>query len=224
MSIAPRETKCLSSCHGAPGAVAVGAVGEDPLRRLDRRRVAERDSARAGAGGGGRLACSTTCGAGRDDLRDHVAGAHHDHLLALAQVLADEVLLVVEGGELDRDAADGDGLRAPRRGAGRRTCRRSTSPARASSRRWSAGTSRRPPSAGRARPRPGAAAGRGRRPSPPRRRSRSRARRGGAPIRGTGRSPRPRLSSVRIPGLTRKPCSRSHRQRLLSGSRSPDPR
>ena len=43
-----------------------------------------------------------------DDLGDHVPGAHHDHLLALAQVLAHEVLLVVQGGELDRDAPDGD--------------------------------------------------------------------------------------------------------------------
>ena len=33
----------------------------------------------------------------RDDLRDHVAGAGDDHLVALADVLAGQVLLVVEG-------------------------------------------------------------------------------------------------------------------------------
>ena len=38
----------------------------------------------------------------RDHLRDHVAGARDDHLVALAGVLARQVLLVVEGGGRDR--------------------------------------------------------------------------------------------------------------------------
>ena len=46
----------------------------------------------------------------RDDLRDHVAGAQHDHLVALADVLALQVLLVVEGRGGDGDAADVDRL------------------------------------------------------------------------------------------------------------------
>ena len=46
----------------------------------------------------------------RDHLRDHVAGAQHDHLLADAQVLAREVLLVVQRRLLDGDAADVDRL------------------------------------------------------------------------------------------------------------------
>ena len=47
---------------------------------------------------------------GREDLRDHVAGAQDDHLVAGADVLAREVLLVVQRRHLDRDAADVDGL------------------------------------------------------------------------------------------------------------------
>ena len=43
---------------------------------------------------------------GRDDLRDHVAGAQDDDLVALADVFALKVLLVVEGGELDGHPAD----------------------------------------------------------------------------------------------------------------------
>ena len=46
---------------------------------------------------------------GGDHLGDHVAGAQHDHVLPFADVLAAQVLLVVQRGELDRDAADGDG-------------------------------------------------------------------------------------------------------------------
>src|SRR5215218_8752303 len=82
MSIAPRETKCLSSCHWRPGqARRLGAIG--PLGGMRR---------------------------GREDLRDDVAGAQHDDLVAHAQVLAREVLLVVQRRQLDGDAADLDGL------------------------------------------------------------------------------------------------------------------
>jgi hypothetical protein len=45
----------------------------------------------------------------RDDLGDHVAGAQHDHLVALAQILAREVLLVVERRQLHGHAADATG-------------------------------------------------------------------------------------------------------------------
>ena len=41
-----------------------------------------------------------------DDLRDHVAGPLHDHEVALADVLAVDVLLVVERRGRDGDAAD----------------------------------------------------------------------------------------------------------------------
>ncbi len=47
---------------------------------------------------------------GRDDARDHVAGAGDDHLVALAHVLARQVLLVVQGRGRDGDAADVHGL------------------------------------------------------------------------------------------------------------------
>ncbi len=46
----------------------------------------------------------------RDNLGDDVAGPHHHHLVALADVLAGQVLLVVEGRGGDGDAADVDGL------------------------------------------------------------------------------------------------------------------
>jgi hypothetical protein len=44
------------------------------------------------------------------DLRDDVAGALDDHPVALADLLAVDVLLVVEGRARDHDAADVDGL------------------------------------------------------------------------------------------------------------------
>ena len=45
-----------------------------------------------------------------DDLRDHVAGALDDHRVALADVLAVDVLLVVERGLRDGDTPDLDRL------------------------------------------------------------------------------------------------------------------
>ena len=47
---------------------------------------------------------------GPDDLRDHVAGALDDHQVALADVLAVDVLLVVQRRPRDGDAADLDRL------------------------------------------------------------------------------------------------------------------
>ena len=47
---------------------------------------------------------------GADDLRDHVAGALDDHVVARADLLAVDVLLVVEGRARDGDAADLDRL------------------------------------------------------------------------------------------------------------------
>ena len=109
MSIAPRETKCLSSCQRRSGQSRFGHLREDAPSgltvgvsqngqrsgRLRRRRaVRALDRVRRR----------------RDDLRDHVAGAQHDHLVAGADVLAREVLLVVQRRELDRHAADVDRL------------------------------------------------------------------------------------------------------------------
>ena len=45
-----------------------------------------------------------------DDLRDHVAGALDDHVVALANLLAVDVLFVVERRARDGDAADLDRL------------------------------------------------------------------------------------------------------------------
>ena len=71
------------------------------------------DGQRAGGRSGGeRSGRSTACGAGEIDLRDHVAGPQHDHVVAGADVLARQVLLVVERRELDGDAADAAPARA----------------------------------------------------------------------------------------------------------------
>ena len=47
---------------------------------------------------------------GADHLGDHVAGALQDHVVAGADVLAPDVVLVVQGGALDGHAADEHGL------------------------------------------------------------------------------------------------------------------
>src|SRR2546423_4808794 len=55
----------------------------------------------------------------RDDLWDHIARAHDDYLVAVADVLAAQILLVVERRQLDRDAGyldrleHGEGHHAP---------------------------------------------------------------------------------------------------------------
>ena len=54
----------------------------------------------------------------RDDLGDDVAGALQDHGVADAHVLARDLVLVVQGGVADHDAADGDGRKAGDGGEG----------------------------------------------------------------------------------------------------------
>ena len=109
MSIAPRETKCLSSCHGAPGTARFGHFVNTPPSGLTVG-VPQNGHFAGGSGGVGAALRSTACGAGETHLRDHVAGAQHDHLVADAHVLAREVLLVVQRRELDGHAADVDRL------------------------------------------------------------------------------------------------------------------
>src|SRR6516162_644092 len=46
----------------------------------------------------------------RDDLRDHIAGALHDDGIADADILTGDLVLIVQGGALDDDTADGDRL------------------------------------------------------------------------------------------------------------------
>ena len=95
--------------HLAGAAGAVGTDRPDAVLGLDRRRV-------AGGTASGRLGRLRAVlpllrlRRGRHHLRDHVARAHHDHLVAVAHILALEVLLVVQRGELDRDARHLHGL------------------------------------------------------------------------------------------------------------------
>ena len=109
MSIAPCETKCLSSCHARSGQSRFGHFVNTDALRLDRLGVAERAALRRARAARAAFLLDHVRRR-RDDLRDHVAGAHHDHLLALADVLADDVLLVVQRRQLDRHAADFDRL------------------------------------------------------------------------------------------------------------------
>ena len=90
-------------------ALKVRAVGEDRVLGLDGRRSADR-----ALFGRARLGCAPLLFGrvrrGRDDLRDHVAGAQHDDLVALADILAREILLVVQRRHADGHAADADRL------------------------------------------------------------------------------------------------------------------
>ena len=107
MSIAPR--KCLTSWNVCPG----------QPRRLGQIVHTESSGLTVGVphighffGGLGLaqpLALATLDERG-DHLGDHVAGPRHDDLVALANVLARQILLVVEGRRRDRDAADVDRL------------------------------------------------------------------------------------------------------------------
>ena len=181
MSIAPRLTNCFTAWNSWPGQpVRLGQIVHTPSSG---RTVGVPHAGHfSGAFGQRRaLLALLRLGGGRDHARDHVARAGHDHLVALAHVLAGDVLLVVERGELHRHARHLHRRRAGRTAPCGRCGPRSTSPARAWWWRSSAGTSRRSRRAARARPRRGGAAAPGRRPSPPRRRSRSPATRGAPP-------------------------------------------
>ena len=188
----------LEQLAGAAG--AVGADRPDAALRLARSACRRTGSCSGGSGSGERFFALLRLGGGRDHARDHVAGAGHDHLVALAHVLARDVLLVVERGELHGHAGD---LHRLELGEGHHVARcgpRSTSPAPAWWWRSSAGTSRRSPRAARGPPRPAGAAARGRRPSPPRRRSRSRATRGAPPSPAGRRRPRRACRGARCRG------------------------
>ena len=104
MSIAPRETKCLSSCQARAGQSRLGHFVKTLSSGLTV--GVSQNGQRAGGRGQRRAALALDdVRRRRDDLRDHVAGAHDDHVLARADVLAHDVLLVVERRELDRHAA-----------------------------------------------------------------------------------------------------------------------
>ena len=108
MSIAPREAKCLSSCHWRPGQTRFGQRVKTTPSSLT---VGVSQTGHfAGGLAGGPLGVLDRVRGGREHLRDHVAGAQDDHLVADADVLAREVLLVVQRRELDGHAADVDRL------------------------------------------------------------------------------------------------------------------
>ena len=149
MSIAPRETKCSSSCQRRPGQARFGQRVKTPSSLTVG--VSQTGSSPAARGAGGAVLALDDVRRRRDHLRDHVAGALHDHVVARAHVLARDVLLVVQRRELAPSRRRRAPAPARRTGAARRYCRRSTRRRAASWWPSSAGTSRRSPSAGRAR-------------------------------------------------------------------------
>ena len=104
MSIAP--TKCLTAWKTWPGQPArFGQIVQTPPSGLIGGRAAG-GALRGGAGGALPLLRPLRLRGRRHHLRDHVAGAHDDHLVAVAHVLAAQVLLVVERRELHGHARD----------------------------------------------------------------------------------------------------------------------
>ena len=114
MSIARREAKCSSACLRCAGQKS------PPVQRAtaSSSRLRDRRAARAGTSSGmlepvGLLARARL----RDarDLGNHVARAAHDHRVALPDVLAAHLVLVVQRGVHDRRAADEHRLQARHR-------------------------------------------------------------------------------------------------------------
>ena len=113
----PLADEVLDVLEGLPGtAGAVRADRENRVARLHRRRPA----GRARFGGFGRRALRPArCSIG-ETTGGSCPGPHHHHLVALTDVLARQVLLVVEGRGADGDAADVNRLehRERQQGAG----------------------------------------------------------------------------------------------------------
>ena len=98
----------LEQLPGPRRAIAVGAEREHAVGRLDRGGGAERAPRRRLRWRRAMLALGHVRRR-REHLRDHIAGAQHDHILARADVLAQEVLLVVQRGHR-HGLEDGEGM------------------------------------------------------------------------------------------------------------------
>ena len=140
-----------------------------------------------------------------ENLRDDVAGALHDDRVADPHVEPRDLVLVVQRGVGDDDAADGDGLAAWRPASARRCGRPGSRSPRRSSSRARPGTCAPPPSAGCARRSRAAPAARGRRPCRRRRRCRSRASPAAPRSRGNGASISAAEWQSLVSGLTGRP-------------------
>ena len=163
MSIAPRETKCLSSCHWRSRADAVRAAGEDRALGLDRRRVAGRAARRAarrrrrGPRARRRAAPGeTTCGITSPARRTMTSSPTRMSLRARSSSLCSVASFTVTPPTCT-GSSTANGCRSPNLPTFHSMpCSVVTAS--------SAGTSRRSPSAGRGRRRRAGAAARGRRP------------------------------------------------------------
>src|ERR1700746_2892951 len=108
MSKQSRDTKCRSR------STACAAQNTPPGARPAHREAAA-EWAVVGKSVGLRI-LRPTVEHDRDDLRDHIAGALHDHRVADADILAGDLVLIVQGGALHDDAAYGDRLEHRHRG------------------------------------------------------------------------------------------------------------
>ena len=97
-----RADPVVQRLQAARGTGSVRAAVHYLARGLHDHRVAERAALRHAP----RLRSGLVLARRPDDLRDHVAGALHDHEVALADVLPRDVLLVVECRARHGDAAD----------------------------------------------------------------------------------------------------------------------
>ena len=211
MSIAPRPAKCTMRC--------TRCIGQSTLMQWwfaspSRRTSGSPHSGHCDGNFQRRAPFASLREDRTDDLGDDVAGAPDDDRVALAHVLARDVVLVVQRGERDVGAADEDGLEHRERG-------RPSGPPDADHdvaqdrgllfRRELVGD--RP--ARRARRRsPSPPAGRGRRPSRRHRRCRSRARGASPPCRSQNANTASSSSNASMFGLTGKPSSRQPVERL----------
>ena len=95
MSIAPRETKCLSSCHARPGQSRFGHfVNTEPSGLTVG--VLQNGQRSGGRGRRGRPFCSTTCGAGETTCGITSPARSTITSSPARMSLRDDVLLVVQ--------------------------------------------------------------------------------------------------------------------------------
>ena len=116
MSKQSRETKCFSRSTACAGQIS------PPLHRrtaMPSSRTARLSQTGQWSGNWyGVASARAAVEHDRDDLRDHVAGALHDHRIADPHVLAADLVFVVQGRALHDDAADR--YRFEHRGRGQR--------------------------------------------------------------------------------------------------------
>ncbi len=124
MSKALREQKCLSRSTAWAGQtrppVQRRTASASPVLGSISRMAAEPQAGQVSGKRRARRRGGRVFQHGAEDLRNDVAGALHPHRVADPDVLAGDLVLVVQGRVFDHDAADRDGLQALRPASARR--------------------------------------------------------------------------------------------------------